>query len=108
MASEGKDSEKKNLEIRLTNIENKLNELVQSRGAMPQAKASAEDIETFQKVLRAAQDDWWDEPKCSHCIPTYYKLEEILERIRWWVECQPGWPGRGGWSGRAQFREFGR
>lgn len=120
MSIEGKDSEKKNLEIRLTNIESMLNELVKSNGPISQIKASAEDVNLFQKVLRAAEADEWDGPHpCRHCLPTWatirsreeitlQRIESMIERMKWWVECQPGWPGGGEFRGRSQFRDFGR
>lgn len=65
------ESDKKTLDIRLANIESKLEALTKNlQGG--ELKASKEDIETYNKVLRASlATDWGDMcgiNDCSKCI----------------------------------------
>jgi hypothetical protein len=68
--NESSSKEKKSLEIRLSDIENKLNELLGT--GQQEAKASEEDIQLYRKVLRAALDDEaaCGINECSKCIVT--------------------------------------
>ena len=68
---ESTEKGKKSLEVRLSEIEDKLNELLGV--GKRETKASEEDIQTYKKVLRAALDDQaaCGINECSKCIVTH-------------------------------------
>ena len=64
----GENDDKKKLEIRLTNIENKLNE-ISNMFTSTNERASEEDIELFKRVARAANDvEGACINECDRCI----------------------------------------
>jgi hypothetical protein len=71
--SSGGEREKESVELRLAKIESKLDELAKGMGSGGgQMKASKEDIEAYNRVLRAAVATDWGEfcgiNDCSKCI----------------------------------------
>ena len=68
---ESTEKGKKSLEVRLSEIEDKLNELLGV--GKRETKASEEDIQTYKKVLRGALDDQaaCGINECSKCIVTH-------------------------------------
>jgi hypothetical protein len=66
------NQEKKSLDIRIAEIERKLDELTKTMSSGGELRASKEDIETFNKVLKASLATDWGEfcgiNDCMKCI----------------------------------------